>query len=145
MTIIDNTSNSNWTIIFICWIIASVSTLGSLFFSEIMELAPCALCWYQRVFMFPLVILLLVALFSFDKSIIKYALPLALAGWGFAFYHYLLYSGFIPENIQPCSQGVSCSETYLDLFGFLTIPMLSLMSFSIIIVLLVVLKRRLSR
>ena len=145
MTNINNTSNSNWTIIFICWIIASVSTLGSLFFSEIMELAPCALCWYQRVFMFPLVILLLVALFSFDKSIIKYALPLALAGWGFAFYHYLLYSGFIPESIQPCSQGVSCSETYLDLFGFLTIPMLSLMSFSIIIVLLVVLKRRLSR
>ena len=145
MTNIDKTSNSDWTIIFICWIIASVSTLGSLFFSEIMEFAPCALCWYQRVFMFPLVILFLVALFPFDKSIIKYALPLALAGWGFALYHYLLYSGFIPESIQPCSQGVSCSETYLDLFGFLTIPMLSLMSFSTIIVLLVVLKRRLSR
>ena len=145
MTNIDNTSNANWTIIFICWIIASVSTLGSLFFSEIMELAPCALCWYQRVFMFPLVILLLVALFSFDKSIIKYALPLALVGWGFAFYHYLLYSGFIPESIQPCSQGVSCSETYLDLFGFLTIPMLSLISFSTLVALLLVLKRRLSK
>ena len=145
MTNINNTSNSNWTIIFICWIIASVSTLGSLFFSEIMELAPCALCWYQRVFMFPLVILLLVALFSFDKSIIKYALPLALAGWGFAFYHYLLYSGFIPESIQPCSQGVSCSETYLDLFGFLTIPMLSLISFSALVTLLLILKRKLSK
>ena len=144
MTNIDKTSNSNWTIIFICWIIASVSTLGSLFFSEIMEFAPCALCWYQRIFMFPLVILLLVGLFPFDKNVIKYALPLALTGWGFALYHYLLYSGFIPESIQPCSQGVSCSETYLDLFGFLTIPMLSLMSFSTIIVLLVILKRRLS-
>ena len=145
MADIDKASDSNWTIIFICWIIASVSTLGSLFFSEIMELAPCALCWYQRVFMFPLVILLLVALFSFDKSIIKYALPLALVGWGFAFYHYLLYSGFIPESIQPCSQGVSCSETYLDLFGFLTIPMLSLISFSTLVALLLVLKRRLSK
>ena len=145
MTNIDKTSNSNWNIIFICWIIASVSTLGSLFFSEIMEFAPCALCWYQRVFMFPLVILLLVGLFPFDKSIIKYALPLALTGWGFAFYHYLLYSGFIPESLQPCSQGVSCSETYVDLFGFLTIPMLSLISFSIIIVLLVILSRRLSK
>jgi len=145
MTNIDKTSNSNWTIIFICWIIASVSTLGSLFFSEIMELAPCALCWYQRVFMFPLVIILLVGLFPFDKSIIKYTLPLAIAGWGFAFYHYLLYSGFIPESIQPCSQGVSCSETYLDLFGFLTIPMLSLISFSIIIGLLLILRRRLSK
>jgi disulfide bond formation protein DsbB len=88
---------------------------------------------------------LLVGLFFFDKSIIKYALPLAVAGWGFAFYHYLLYSGFIPESIQPCSQGVSCSETYLDLFGFLTIPMLSLISFSIIIGLLLILRRRLSK
>ena len=145
MTKLDKTSNSNWNIIFICWIIASVSTLGSLFFSEIMEFAPCALCWYQRVFMFPLVILLLVGLFPFDKSIIKYALPLALTGWGFAFYHYLLYSGFIPESLQPCSQGVSCSETYLDLFGFLTIPMLSLISFSTLITLLVILKRRLAK
>jgi disulfide bond formation protein DsbB len=141
----DKAFNSDWTIIFICWIVASVSTLGSLFFSEIMELPPCALCWYQRVFMFPLVIILLVGLFPFDKSIIKYALPLAIAGWGFAFYHYLLYSGFIPESIQPCSQGVSCSETYLDLFGFLTIPMLSLISFSIIIGLLLILRRRLSK
>ena len=145
MTIKDKASNSDWTIIFICWIVASVSTLASLFFSEIMELAPCALCWYQRVFMFPLVIVLLVGLFPFDKSIIKYALPLAIAGWGFAFYHYLLYSGFIPESIQPCSQGVSCSETYLDLFGFLTIPMLSLISFSILIGLLLTLRRRLSK
>ena len=145
MANLEKSSNSNWTILFICWIIASVSILGSLFFSEIMEFAPCALCWYQRVFMFPLVILLLVGLFPFDKSIIKYALPLALTGWGFALYHFLLYSGFIPENLQPCSQGVSCSETYLDLFGFLSIPMLSLISFSILIALLFILKGRLSK
>ena len=143
MTQLDQKTNANWTIIFICWIIAVVSTLGSLFFSEIMELAPCSLCWYQRIFMFPLVIIFFVGLFSFDKSIIKYALPIAIIGWGFAFYHYLLYSGFIPVNLQPCSQGVSCSETYLDLFGFLTIPLLSLISFTIIIALLFVSKRRL--
>ena len=142
MTIKEKASNSDWVVVFICWIVASVSTLGSLFFSEIMELAPCALCWYQRIFMFPLVIILLVGLFHFDKSIIRYALPLAIIGWGFAFYHYLLYSGIIPESIQPCNQGVSCSETYLDLFGFLTIPMLSLISFSIIIGFLLLLRRR---
>ena len=145
MAKLDQTSDPNWTIIFICWIIAAVSTLGSLFFSEIMEFPPCALCWYQRIFMFPLVLVFLAGLFAFDKSSIKFTLPIALVGWGFAFYHYLLYSGFIPESIQPCSQGVSCSETYLDLFGFLTIPMLSLMSFSTIIVLLFVLRRRLSK
>ncbi len=142
---LDKASNSNWTIIFICWIIASVSTLGSLFFSEIMEFPPCALCWYQRIFMFPLVLIFLRGLFPFDKSIVKYALPLAILGWCFAFYHYLLYSGIIPESLQPCSQGVSCSETYLDLFGFLTIPMLSLISFSTIVTLLFILKRRLSK
>jgi disulfide bond formation protein DsbB len=145
MTNTDRISNANWTIIFICWVIASVSTLGSLFFSEIMDLPPCALCWYQRIFMFPLVLIFLGGLFPFDKRIIKYALPLALSGWGFAFYHYLLYSRYIPESIQPCSQGVSCSETYLDLFGFLTIPMLSLISFSLIIALLILLKRRISK
>ena len=95
--------------------------------------------------MFPLAVVLLVGLFPFDRSTVKYALPLALIGWGFAFYHHLLYSGFIPESMQPCSQGVSCSETYLDIFGFLTIPMLSLISFSTIVVLLCVLKRRLSK
>jgi disulfide bond formation protein DsbB len=145
MTIKEKASNSEWVIVFICWLVASVSTLGSLFFSEIMELAPCSLCWYQRIFMFPLVIILLIGLFPFDTNIIKYALPLAIIGWGFAFYHYLLYSGIIPESIQPCSQGVSCSETYLDLFGFLTIPMLSLISFSIIIGFLLILRRQRSK
>jgi disulfide bond formation protein DsbB len=144
MANLDQGTNSNWMIVFICWIIASVSALGSLFFSEIMEFPPCALCWYQRIFMFPMVLILIAGLFPFDKNIIRYALPLASVGWGFAFYHYLLYSGFIPESIQPCSQGVSCSETYLDLFGFITIPMLSLISFSTIIILLAVLKRRIS-
>jgi disulfide bond formation protein DsbB len=145
MTNNNHLSISNWSIVFICWIIASVSALGSLFFSEVMELPPCSLCWYQRAFMFPLVLVLLVGLFPFDKRIFNYSFPLALAGWGFAVYHYLLYSGIIPEDLQPCSQGVSCSETYLDLFGFLTIPMLSLISFSTILALLLILKRRLSR
>jgi disulfide bond formation protein DsbB len=95
--------------------------------------------------MFPLVLIFLAGLFPLDKGIIRYSLPLALVGWGFAFYHFLLYSGFIPESIQPCSQGVSCSETYLDVFGFITIPLLSLISFSIIIILLFILKRRLAR
>jgi len=74
------TTDLNWSITFLCWLIASVSTLGSLFFSEIMEFPPCALCWYQRVFMFPLVFILLAGLFPHDKNIVRYILPLALAG-----------------------------------------------------------------
>ena len=145
MTNTDQGANVNWTIIFICWLIATVASLGSLFFSEVMAFAPCALCWYQRIFMFPLMFIFLCGLFPLDKNVFKYALPVASAGWAFAFYHYLVYSGYIPERLQPCSQGVPCSETYIDLFGFLTIPMLSLLSFTTIIVLLIVFKRRLSQ
>ena len=145
MTRIDKTTNANWTILFICWMIASISTLGSLFFSEIMNFPPCVLCWYQRICLFPLVLILLTGLFSFDKSVVKFALPLALAGWFIALYHNLLYSGIIPESIQPCSQGVSCTEDYISLFGIFTIPMLSIMAFSTIVVLLFILKRRLSK
>ena len=95
--------------------------------------------------MFPLVIIFLIGLFPFDKKAVKYALPLALIGWGFAFYHQLLYAGFIPESAQPCTQGVSCTEQYLDMFGFITIPMLSLVSFSVLLALLIVLLRRTAR
>ena len=139
-----NQKNSNWNILFLCWLVASVSAMGSLFFSYVMEFAPCVLCWYQRIFLFPLVIILVVGLFPFDKSIVKYALPLAISGWLTAAYHNLLYAGIIPESIQPCSQGVSCTEEYIKLFGFLSIPMLSLLSFTTIITLLFILYRRTS-
>ncbi len=135
-------SNTNWTILFLCWLLVSVSTAISIFFSSVMEFAPCVLCWYQRISLFPLVLILGAGLVSFDKSVVKYSLPLAMAGWLVALYHTLLYSGIIPESIQPCTQGVSCTEEYIDLFGFITIPMLSLLAFSAIIALLVILQRR---
>ena len=143
MTNVEKTTNSNWTLLFACWLIVTVSALGSLFFSEIMNFAPCILCWYQRICLFPLVLLFSIGLFSFDRSVVKYTLPLALIGWAIAFYHNLLYSGIIPESIQPCSQGISCTEDYINLFGIFTIPMLSLIAFSTIVVLLFILKRRL--
>ncbi len=138
----EHTSNSNWILLFLCWLFVSVSTAGSVFFSYVMDFAPCVLCWYQRIFLFPLVIILAVGLFPLDKNVVKYALPLAIVGWLTAFYHNLLYSEVIPASIQPCSQGVSCTEKYIDLFGFLTIPMLSLLSFTIIITLLIILALR---
>ena len=137
-------ADRNWTLLFLIWVVASASSLGSLFFSHIMEFAPCVLCWYQRICLFPLVIILATGLFPFDYRIVKYALPLAVIGWLTAFYHNLLYSGIIPKDLEPCTQGASCTEKYIDLFGFLTIPMLSLLSFSIIIALLIILKRRIS-
>ena len=81
----------------------------------------------------------------FDKNVIKFALPLAIVGGLTAFYHTLLYAGVIPENIQPCSKGVSCTEKYFELFGFVSIPMLSFFAFSTIVALLFILKRRTSK
>lgn len=141
----EQLSDENWTLLFITWIIVTATTLGSLFFSHVMAFAPCVLCWYQRICLFPLVIILATGLFPFDKRVVNYALPLAIAGWFTALYHNLLYSKIIPQELQPCSQGVSCTEKYIDLFGFLTIPMLSLLGFSTIITLLFLLKKRTSR
>lgn len=145
MTQSDNASNTSWIILFICWLLAGTSTLGSLFFSEVMQLPPCILCWYQRIFLFPLVLVFTTGLFFPDKAVVRYALPLVAAGWLTAMYHNLLSAEIIPESIQPCSQGVSCTEDYLNLFGFLTIPMLSLLSFSAMLALLFIYNRRLSQ
>jgi disulfide bond formation protein DsbB len=145
MSLPQQKSNVSWTVLFLCWLLASLSTTGSIFFSSVMEFAPCVLCWYQRICLFPLVLILGAGLLSFDKNVVKYSLPLAAAGWLTALYHTLLYSGIIPESIQPCSQGVSCTEEYIDLLGFITIPMLSLLSFSAIIALLLILQRRITK
>ena len=133
----------NWSILFSCWLLVSVSATISIFFSSVLEYQPCVLCWYQRICLFPLVLILAAGLFpAFDKSVIKFALPLTIAGGLTAFYHTLLYAGIIPENLQPCSKGVSCTEKYFELFGFVSIPMLSFLSFSTLTALFFALKRR---
>lgn len=122
--------------LFAAWLLASVATLGALFFSMVMDRAPCVLCWYQRIFMFPLPLVLGVGLLSLDPRSVRYALPLALCGLGVAVYHCLLYLGVIPAGMQPCTQGVSCAEAQIELAGFVTIPLLSLLAFILITALL---------
>lgn len=126
-----------WTLIFCAWLVASVSTLGALFFGEVMKLPPCVLCWYQRICMFPLALILPVGLFPFDRKVVRYALPLAVIGGLFAVFQLLLVAGVIPESIKPCTQGVPCSEKVIEWFGFVTIPLLSVVAFSTIIALLI--------
>ncbi|MBE0621174.1 MAG: disulfide bond formation protein B [Burkholderiales bacterium] len=137
--------DSSWTLVFACWLIASVSTLGSLFFSEVMGFQPCVLCWYQRIAMYPLVILLPIGLFPFDRNIVRYALPFSVIGVLIALFHLLLVAGFIPESIKPCVQGVPCSEVQIEWFGFVTIPLLSGLSFLAITALLILTHRRSSK
>lgn len=106
-----------------------LGTFGSLFFSEVMRFPPCTLCWYQRIFLYPLVLVFGVAIWTNDSSYRKYAVPLAALGLITSLYHNLLYYGFIAEALAPCTQGVSCSSKQLELFGFVTIPLLSFVGF----------------
>ncbi len=135
-------SDPDWAILFACWLLVAMATLGSLFFSEVMELPPCSLCWAQRIFMFPLAIILLVGLLPFDPGVVRYALPLAATGGAIALYHLLLQVGLIPESAAPCRRGVSCADAQLEVLGFLSIPMLSLLVFASVTGLLLLLRRR---
>jgi disulfide bond formation protein DsbB len=133
--------DKKWFLLFFCWIFSTVSTLGSLFFSNVMGLPPCILCWYQRIFMYPLVFIFLTALIFPDRSVLKFSTPLVVFGWVFAFYHNLLYYKILPESASPCVQGISCTTVQLQWLGFITIPLLSLFGFSLILLSLLLLKR----
>lgn len=127
----------NSTIILLCFLLALSATLGSLFFSEVMHFVPCSMCWYQRIFMYPLVVIFMIALLYPDDKIFKYSMPIVSIGLFFAIYHNLLMFKIIPEKIVPCVQGVPCSTRYLDM-GLITIPFLSLIAFSLIFILLLI-------
>jgi len=131
----SGTKNSGWLLIFICWIISCISILGSLFFSEVMFFIPCTLCWYQRICMYPLFLLFLPAVLSYDRSVLKYSMPLSFLGWFVALYHNLVQYKIIPESASPCSQGISCSMSYIQWFDFITIPFLSFIAFSVLCIL----------
>lgn len=127
-----------WPLVFGAWLLAAAATLGALFFGEVMRLPPCALCWYQRIFMFPLAIILPFALFPFSRAVVRAVLPLPVIGWLLAAVQMLLVAGILPERVVPCAQGVSCSDTVVTWFGFVTIPLLSVAAFSAIAGLLIV-------
>ncbi len=132
-----------WLLLFVAWLVALVSTLGALFIGEVMGQMPCLLCWYQRIAMFPLAVILMVATFRTDAAAWAYALPLVIAGWLIAAYHTLLYFGFIAKPITPCAQdGPSCSGEGMTLFGLVSIPALSLVAFSLIFILLLLVRKR---
>lgn len=132
-------SHSYWLIA--AWIIAAGATIGSIFFSEVLKFPPCKLCWYQRITMYPLAIILFVGMFPFQRSVARYALPFAVVGWGIALYHTLLYYHLLPGSEALCEARFSCTSAYLEWFGFITIPLMSLTTFSILLFFLIQLLR----
>ncbi|RXJ82004.1 disulfide oxidoreductase [Arcobacter sp. F2176] len=125
--------NSN--LILLSFIISLVATLGSLFFSEVMQFIPCSMCWYQRIFMYPLVLIFLINLLYPEDKIFKYTFVLICIGLLFSIYHNLLMFGIISEDMVPCVQGVPCSTVYINWFGFITIPFLSFIAYFLLFLL----------
>lgn len=135
---------SQWNLLFSAWLTACIATAGSLFFSEVMHFPPCALCWYQRICMYPLVLILLPAVIRFDSAVFKFSLPLAALGGAISVYHNLVYTGIVPESLSPCSMGVSCKAKFIQWAGFIDIPQLSLLAF-LLLFLFLTLSRRMGR
>ena len=134
---------SAWMPIFAAWLVSLIASMGSLFFSEVMLLPPCVLCWYQRICMYPLALITTVGLITRDRRADRYAWPLALVGLVIAVYHNLLYYHLIRDSITPCATGVSCTDVQIEWLGFITIPLLSLTAFCIIVGCLVWFRARL--
>ena len=128
--------------LYLAWLVSLTATFGSLYFSEIREFVPCELCWIQRIFMYPLTILLGIAVFTDDRAVRKYVLPLTTIGGSVSLYHYLVQKvpGF--AEIQPCAQAVPCSGQYINWLGFITIPFLALTAFTLITILMWNVKKR---
>ncbi len=120
--------------LWIAFIAALASTLGSLYFSEIAHFAPCKLCWIQRIFMYPQVVLLGIAIWKQDTKVKIYSITLAIIGSIVALYHYALQK--FPEVLSSgCSlDGIDCSVPLFMRYGYISFPMMSLTAFIVIIV-----------
>ena len=136
-------AENTWMLLFLSWMIALAATLGALFIGEVMGQAPCILCWYQRILMFPLAIILAVACFRSDPGVWRYALPLAVIGLLIAAFHMLQYVGIIPAALTPCTAGgPSCSGEGMTILGGVPIPALSVAAFAAISILLSLIGQR---
>jgi disulfide bond formation protein DsbB len=123
--------------LYLAWVISIAGTIFSLSLSGIFEWPICHLCWYQRICLYPLVIILGIACLRGDNRIAIYTLPLSLIGFIFSLYQYLeqMIPGFAPINV--CGQGPSCSDVHMQLLGFITLPFIGMIGFVAVSVLLV--------
>lgn len=112
----------------LAWLVAATATAGSLYYSEVAHFEPCRFCWFQRTMMYPLAVVLLVAAVRRDRGIWRYALPLSVIGVGLSVYHYQL-QRFPEQGSGGCDVGVPCTLTYVEEFGFVSIPFMAFCGF----------------
>lgn len=124
-------SNIVYLVYFQVWL----GVLGSLYFSNILKLPPCSLCIYQRMMLYPLVFVLGVSIWRRDRvNLVFYSLPFAIVGFLIALYHNIIYWKLIPFELIPCSVQLPCTVEDFALFGFITIPLMSLLAFAVVMV-----------
>ena len=120
------------TALLIIWVQSLIATLGSLYFSEIRGYIPCDLCWIQRIFMYPIVIMTTIAYIQNNAKIAVTTATFAVIGGCISLYHYGIQKiDFMTESAPACSSA-SCTGQYINWFGFVTIPFLALTAFIII-------------
>jgi disulfide bond formation protein DsbB len=123
---------------------ALTAMLGSLYYSEIAGFVPCTLCWYQRILMYPLTLIMLTGLIKQDEYLPTYVLPFSIIGLGVSTYHYLIQLGLIPHS-AICSVGIPCNLRYVNYFGFVTISFMALTAFVMITIFMALTKRAYSQ
>jgi disulfide bond formation protein DsbB len=118
--------------LWLVFLVSSIATAGSLFFSEIAHFIPCELCWYQRICMYPLTIITLLAALANDRRTARYLLPLPLVGAGVSVYHVLVENGVVGQsNACLISAPGGCAVKWIEEFGYVTIPVLALTGFAL--------------
>jgi disulfide bond formation protein DsbB len=127
--------------LWLAFLVALATTLGSLYYSEIAHFTPCKLCWYQRIAMYPLTFTLFVAALRRDRRVAWYVLPVALAGIGFSIYQTQL-QAFPHQHSSFCSTTEPCTVRYVWEFGFVSLPFMALSAFAFIITMTTILARR---
>ncbi|TFD91895.1 disulfide oxidoreductase [Jeotgalibacillus sp. R-1-5s-1] len=121
-------------LLFLAWAASFTATVGSLYFSEIRDFVPCDMCWYQRIFMYPIVIVLGAAIIKKDAKAALYSALLSGIGGSISLYHYGIQKlDFLSESAPACGV-VSCTGQYINWLGFITIPFLALTAFIIIFI-----------
>lgn len=119
--------------LWLAFVVSATATAGSLFFSEVANFVPCELCWYQRIFMYPLAIVTLLMALANDHRAARYLLPLPVIGAGVSVYHLLVENGVVHEA-QSCriSAPGGCAIKWINEFGYVTIPTLALTGFALV-------------
>lgn len=118
--------------------VALIAFIGSMYYSQILHLPPCVLCWYQRICIFPLFILIGVSIYRRSRDIIIPAFILAGIGWLISLYHNLLYFKILPEAAAPCMAGISCSTKFESWLAFFPIPLQALVGLTVILIALTI-------